>query len=52
MKNIKAIILGGLTIFGAAVAGVRTYQARKAAKEINEANIIEIEVESKQDSQK
>lgn len=49
MKNIKAIILGGLTIFGAAVAGVRTYQARKAAKETN---IIEIEVESKEESQK
>lgn len=46
MKNLGNLIVTGLAIAGAAVVTYRTYEIKKLRKAEQDANIIEIEVES------
>lgn len=52
MKDIKAIILGGLTIVGVAVASYRAYELKKLRDSMRNETIIEIEPEKVEVSHK
>lgn len=52
MKNIAKAIVGGLTLVGLAAVSYRAYEVKKLKKEVNEAEIIEIEPEKGDDPQK
>lgn len=43
MKDVTKAIIGGLSLIGLAVTGYRTYELKKARKEIQEELIIEID---------
>lgn len=52
MKNLAQLVVGGLAVIGIGAAGYRAYKLKKISEEIKEQNVIEIEVESKDDSRK
>ena len=43
MKDLKRLIIGGLSLVGLAIAGYRTYELKKLHKELNKENTIDIE---------
>lgn len=52
MKNVASMIIGGLALLGIGTVGFRAYQAKKFAQEVPQQNIIEIEVEPKEETRK
>lgn len=52
MKDLKAIILGGLTIVGVALAGYRAYELKKLRDSMQNETIIEIEPDKVEVSRK
>ena len=45
MKDLKGIVVGGLTLVGLAIAGYRAYELKKIRKEIQEQEIIDVQAE-------
>lgn len=45
MKDLKGIVVGGLTLVGLAIAGYRAYELKKIRKEIREQEIIDVQAE-------
>lgn len=52
MKNMTQLIIGGLAILGIGTVSYRTYKLRKLENQNQAQNVIEIEVESNDDSRK
>lgn len=52
MKDLKRLIIGGLSILGLTAVGYRTYELRKLRKEIKEEEIIDIQPEVIEESRK
>lgn len=52
MKSLTQFVVGGLAVIGIGTAGYRAYKIKKMNDALKEENVIEIEVESKDDSRK
>lgn len=52
MKSLTQFVVGGLAVIGIGIAGYRAYKIKKMNDALKEENVIEIEVESKEDSRK
>lgn len=52
MKNLNQLVVGGLTLLGVGAIGYKAYKLKKINDVMKEQNVIEIEVESKEDSRK
>lgn len=52
MKDLKRLIAGGLTLIGLGAVGYKAYQMKKLNDSIKNENVIEIEVETKEETRK
>lgn len=52
MKSMSQLIVGGLTVLGVGAVGYKAYKLKKLNDAVKEQNIIEIEVESKDETRK
>lgn len=50
--NMAKIVIGGLAVLGIGATGYRAYKLKKANDEVKHENVIEIAVESKEETRK